>query len=56
MLEDAEDIRTVVNAAFEGYIPLIGRKPLPMTADHTNLIQNHDAWVLEENNEIIGVL
>ena len=56
MLEDAEDIRAVVNAAFEGYIPLIGRKPLPMTADHTNLIQNHDAWVLEENNEIIGVL
>jgi N-acetylglutamate synthase-like GNAT family acetyltransferase len=55
-LEDAEDIRALVNAAFEGYIPLIGRKPLPMTADHADLIQNHDAWVLEENNEIIGVL
>lgn len=55
-LKDAEDIRALVNAAFEGYIPLIGRKPLPMTADHTDLIQNHDAWVLEENNEIIGVL
>jgi ribosomal protein S18 acetylase RimI-like enzyme len=55
-LEDAEDIRTLVNAAFEGYIPLIGRKPLPMTADHNDLIVNHDAWVLEENNEIIAVL
>jgi GNAT superfamily N-acetyltransferase len=55
-LEDAEDIRTLVNAAFEGYIPLIGRKPLPMTADHHDLIVNHDAWVLEENNEIIAVL
>jgi GNAT superfamily N-acetyltransferase len=55
-LEDAEDIRVLVNAAFEGYIPLIGRKPLPMTADHTDLIVNHDAWVLEENNEIIAVL
>jgi ribosomal protein S18 acetylase RimI-like enzyme len=55
-LEDAEGIRTLVNAAFEGYIPLIGRKPLPMTADHHDLIVNHDAWVLEENNEIIAVL
>jgi N-acetylglutamate synthase-like GNAT family acetyltransferase len=55
-LEDAEDIRTLVNAAFEGYIPLIGRKPLPMTADHNDLIVNHDAWVLEENSEIIAVL
>jgi N-acetylglutamate synthase-like GNAT family acetyltransferase len=55
-LEDADVIRSLVNAAFEDYIPLIGRKPLPMTADHNDLIQNHDAWVLEENNEIIGVL
>jgi N-acetylglutamate synthase-like GNAT family acetyltransferase len=55
-LEDAEEIRILVNAAFEDYIPLIGRKPLPMTADHHDLIVNHDAWVLEENNEIIAVL
>jgi N-acetylglutamate synthase-like GNAT family acetyltransferase len=55
-LEDAEDIRALVNAAFEGYIPLIGRKPLPMTADHNDLIVNHDAWVLEEQSEIIAVL
>jgi GNAT superfamily N-acetyltransferase len=55
-LEDAAAIRTLVNAAFEGYIPLIGRKPLPMTADHNDLIVNHDAWVLEEQSEIIAVL
>jgi N-acetylglutamate synthase-like GNAT family acetyltransferase len=54
--EDAEEIRTLVNAAFEGYIPLIGRKPLPMRADHTDLIVNHDAWVLEQESEIIAVL
>ena len=46
----------LVNATFEKYIPLIGRKPLPMTADHADLIANHDAWVLEQESEIIGVL
>jgi N-acetylglutamate synthase-like GNAT family acetyltransferase len=55
-LEDADDIRSLVNAAFEDYIPLIGRKPLPMSADHADLIVNHDAWVLEEQSEIIAVL
>jgi N-acetylglutamate synthase-like GNAT family acetyltransferase len=55
-LEDVNSIAQLVNTAFEGYIPLIGRKPLPMTADHNDLIQNHDAWVLEEESEIIAVL
>jgi N-acetylglutamate synthase-like GNAT family acetyltransferase len=55
-LEDAQDVRALVNAAFEGYIPLIGRKPLPMTSDHENLIINHEVWVLEEKSEIVAVL
>ena len=46
----------LVNATFEKYIPVIGRKPLPMTADHSDLIQNHDAWVLEQESEIVAVL
>jgi ribosomal protein S18 acetylase RimI-like enzyme len=55
-LEDAPAVSALVNATFEKYIPLIGRKPLPMTADHEDLIVNHDAWVLEEESEIIAVL
>ena len=54
--EDTPAIRSLVNAAFEGYIPLIGRKPLPMTSDHENLIINHEVWVLEEKSEIVAVL
>ena len=46
----------LVNASFEKYIPVIGRKPLPMNADHHDLIQNHDTWVLEQESEIIAVL
>jgi N-acetylglutamate synthase-like GNAT family acetyltransferase len=55
-LEDASAVSALVNATFEKYIPLIGRKPLPMTADHEDLIVNHDAWVLEQESEIIAVL
>jgi N-acetylglutamate synthase-like GNAT family acetyltransferase len=55
-LEDAQAVRALVNEAFEKYIPLIGRKPLPMRADHADLILNHEAWLLEEDNEIIAVL
>ena len=55
-LEDAPAVSALVNAAFEKYIPLIGRKPLPMSADHADLILNHEAWVLEENDEIIALL
>lgn len=55
-LEDVAQVSALVNAAFEKYIPLIGRKPLPMVADHTDLILNHEAWVLEEQSEIIAVL
>ena len=46
----------LVNASFEKYIPVIGRKPLPMRADHHDLILNHDVWVLEQESEIIAVL
>jgi ribosomal protein S18 acetylase RimI-like enzyme len=54
--EDALAVSALVNATFEKYITLIGRKPLPMTADHADLIVNHDAWVLEQKSEIIAVL
>ena len=55
-LEDAPAVGALVNASFEKYIPVIGRKPLPMIADHTDLIVNHDVWVLEQESEIIAVL
>ena len=54
--EDAPAVSALVNASFEKYIPVIGRKPLPMNADHHDLIQNHDTWVLEQESEIIAVL
>jgi GNAT superfamily N-acetyltransferase len=54
--EDVAAIRKVVNEAFEDYIPLIGRTPLPMLNDHADLIARHDVWVLEQDHNIVAVL
>ncbi len=54
--EDAAAIGEVVNEAFQDYIPLIGRTPLPMLNDHANLIARYEVWVLEQDHNIIAVL
>lgn len=53
---DADSIRDLVNAAYEHYLPLIGRTPIPMLADYSEAIRKHETWVLDEDDEIIGVL
>ena len=49
-------IAELVNMAFEGYIALIGRKPLSMQHDHAKMIAENDVWVLESASEMVGVL
>ena len=53
---DADPIRDLVAAAYGHYIPLIGRKPMPMLADYSVAIREHDVWVLEAAGAIAGVL
>jgi ribosomal protein S18 acetylase RimI-like enzyme len=54
---DADPIRDLVRAAYEGYIPLLGRTPIPMLADVGEAIRTHDVWVLEgEEDGIVGVI
>jgi hypothetical protein len=44
-LADVDAISALTDAAYSKYIPLIGRKPLPMTADYSRMVidktQNH---------------
>lgn len=55
--EDAEAIRAVVTAAYEGYTPLLGRLPTPMLADYDEAIREHDTWVLADpTGEVIGTI
>jgi ribosomal protein S18 acetylase RimI-like enzyme len=53
---DAERIAAVTNAAYEGYIPLIGRKPQPMTVDYRAMVAEHPVWLLCAGDVIAGVL
>jgi ribosomal protein S18 acetylase RimI-like enzyme len=54
--EDAEAISTLTDAAYTKYIPLIGRKPLPMTADYTQMVAENTIWLLSVENKLAGVL
>ncbi len=53
---DAEAIRDVVHAAYRHYIARIGKPPGPMLDDYSNRIADGQAWVLEDDGRIAGIL
>jgi ribosomal protein S18 acetylase RimI-like enzyme len=54
---DADPIRDLVTAAYEGYIPLLGRTPIPMLADYDEAVRVHEVWVLDDGRDgVIGVI
>ncbi len=54
--EEADTIRDIVHAAYRHYVARIGKLPGPMLDDYTHRIASDQAWVLEEADQIIGVL
>lgn len=54
--DDTVGITQLTHETYRDYIPLIGRKPLPMNTDYAQAIHEHEIWVLEHNAEIIAVL
>jgi ribosomal protein S18 acetylase RimI-like enzyme len=53
---DRERIERLVEAAYGGYVELIGRRPAPMDADYAALIAAGRATVAERDGEIAGIL
>lgn len=53
---DAEAITRLVDAAYRGYIPLLGRTPMPMLTDFRSAIGSHPVFVLEGDDGIAAVL
>lgn len=53
---DADPVRDLVRAAYEGYVPRIGRTPFPMLTDQAEAIRTHEVWVLAEGARIVGVI
>jgi ribosomal protein S18 acetylase RimI-like enzyme len=53
---DADPIRDLVTAAYEGYVPLLGRTPIPMLADYHEAVRDHEVWVLDDDPDGIVAL
>lgn len=49
-------IKTIVNAAYEKYIPRIGKPPAPMTADYASLLTAHNVFILHAAQTPVGAL
>jgi GNAT superfamily N-acetyltransferase len=54
--DEAEAAREVVIAAYQHYVPVIGRKPAPMMDDYAARIANGQLWVLQDAHGLAGVL
>ena len=55
-LPDAGGIKACVAAAYQHYIPRMGQVPGPMLDDYAQVISRHQAFVVGEGGQIIGVL
>lgn len=53
---DATAITKLVNEAYEHYIDRLGRKPKPMTVDYLEAVKNHQVWVVDIDQQPVGVL
>jgi GNAT superfamily N-acetyltransferase len=54
--EEADAARDVVIAAYQHYVPVIGRKPAPMLDDYAARIGVGQLWVLQDAHGLAGVL
>ncbi len=53
---DAFAMKACVEDAYQHYIPRIGKPPGPMLDDYSEVVRQHQAYVAEENEQIVGVL
>lgn len=53
---DAGAVGELVRAAYEHYVPRIGREPFPMTLDYAVVVAAGDTWVARQGARLVGVL
>lgn len=53
---DVPALEELAVAAYQRYVPRIGRPPAPMTADYLAAVAAVDTWVAEIDGEIVGFL
>src|SRR5258708_2701186 len=53
---DARAVRDLSRAAYARWVPLIGREPLPMTADYDRAIASHIIDLFEEGGQLLALI
>jgi hypothetical protein len=51
---DVDAFRAIAVAAYQKYVPRIGRAPAPMTADYAQAVRAGQAWAAVENDQVAG--
>jgi ribosomal protein S18 acetylase RimI-like enzyme len=51
---DVCTLSTIAAAAYQRYVPRIGRAPAPMSADYAAAVRRGQAWVAVENGQLAG--
>lgn len=54
--EDAEAIRTLTREAYAKWVPLIGREPLPMSADYQEALRKHRFDLLFIDGTLVALI
>jgi GNAT superfamily N-acetyltransferase len=56
LAEEAAAIRDLTRAAYEKWIPLIGREPLPMVADYAQALLEHRIDLIFADARLVGLI
>jgi hypothetical protein len=53
---DASAIRNLSRIAYANWVPLIGREPLPMTANYDRAVAEHIIDLVEQAGELLALI
>jgi GNAT superfamily N-acetyltransferase len=51
---DVDALRAIAAAAYQKYVPRIGRLPAPMTADYAQAVRDQQAWAAIDDGRVVG--
>lgn len=53
---DVDAVRALTREAYGKWVPLIGREPLPMTADYADAVRKHRIDLVEADGELVALI
>ena len=53
---DAANVRALTRSAYAKWVPLIGREPIPMTADYDRAVVDHIIDLWEEHGQLLALI